>query len=504
MSNNLKLLFWTDSFLLHYCLAHTIQQKTNHEIYGIFDVPNRLKSFFNKQKFVNYKKIWFFHDNISKTNTPDLNYLRKYEEKYDLNLWKLAINERVFRNYNPFYRFNRNEILSILESEFKLFEEILDTVHPDYLITLDPGLHHSHLLYQICKKKSIPILLLNISKFSNMCYISQSIHRLDQEPDPNDDQNFSFEDLQKLLTSNNLSQPLERIHSKTIHSKTSRIKAGLDVFSHPNSNIDSHYTYYGRTKQKILLTELSSSLKTKKRKKFLDNNSTKIIDNEKFIYLPLNQEPERSLLIDAPFFTNQIETVNHISKSIPIDYVLYVKEHPTQGAARGWRPISDYKKILDLPNTKLIHPDVPSLELIKKSSLVVTIGGSSSFEAQIFNRPSIMFADLGYQEMGSIKKIDSLDVLPSTINSLLNSKVDLKKLSIYVSSLFKHSFNFDFFGFQIRSGNKFFYNENLVDIEINEDDMKDFLKTEKINLDILADEHIKKIQFYEKNPQKHK
>ena len=128
----------------------------------------------------------------------------------------------------------------------------------------------------------------------------------------------------------------------------------------------------------------------------------------------------------------------------------------------------------------------------------------TTFEAQIFNRPSIMFADLGYQEMGSIKKIDSLDVLPSTINSLLNSKVDLKKLSIYVSSLFKHSFNFDFFGFQIRSGNKFFYNENLVDIEINEDDMKDFLKTEKINLDILADEHIKKIQFYEKNPQKHK
>ena len=81
------------------------------------------------------------------------------------------------------------------------------------------------IIYQICKKKSIPILLLNISKFSNMCYISQSIHRLDQEPDPNDDQNFSFEDLQKLLTSNNLSQPLERIHSKTIQQdETTKLK----------------------------------------------------------------------------------------------------------------------------------------------------------------------------------------------------------------------------------------------------------------------------------------
>ena len=497
MSANPRLLFWTDAFLLHYCLAHTIQQKTNYEIYGIFDTPNRLKSFFDKQEFVNYKKSWFFHDHISKGNNPDLRYLKKCEEKYDLNLWQIAINERIFQDYNPFYRFSRNEILSILESEIKLFEEILDSVNPNFLITFDPGLHHGHLLSQICKKRSIPILLLNISKFPNMCYISQSIHTLDQEPDPNDDQNLSFTDIQKLF--GDLSQRIDNLYSKTRNSKTSRIKAGLDVFSHPNSNIDSHYTYYGRTKRKLLVTELSSSLKTKKRKKFLDNNSSRKINDEKFIYLPLNQEPERSLLIDAPYYTNQIETIRHISKSIPIDHVLYVKEHPTQGTARGWRTISDYNKILNLPNVKLIHPDVPSLELIKKSSLVITIGGSASFEAQIFNKPSIIFADLGYQQMGSVKKIDSLEDLPDAINSLVDSKVDIKKLSVYISSLLKNSFDFDYYGFQVRSGNKFFYNENLVDIEIEQNDMKDFLEKEKTNLEKLADEHIKKIEFYEKN-----
>ena len=224
-----------------------------------------------------------------------------------------------------------------------------------------------------------------------------------------------------------------------------------------------------------------------------------MINDEKFIYLPLNQEPERSLLIDAPYYTNQIETIRHISKSIPIDHVLYVKEHPTQGTARGWRTISDYNKILNLPNVKLIHPDVPSLELIKKSSLVITIGGSASFEAQIFNKPSIIFADLGYQQMGSVKKIDSLEDLPDAINSLVDSKVDIKKLSVYISSLLKNSFDFDYYGFQVRSGNKFFYNENLVDIEIEQNDMKDFLEKEKTNLEKLADEHIKKIEFYEKN-----
>lgn len=484
-------------FLLHYCLACSLQKKSEYEIYGIFDVPNRLKLFFETQKIVDYKKKWFFHDHISANKTPDLDYLQKFEHKYDLKLWTLAINERIFLKYNPFYKFSKNEILSILESECKLFEEILETINPDYLLTLDPGLHHGHLLTQICRKKSIPVLMLNISKFPDRCYISQSIHTIDEDPNPNDDQNFSFDDIQKLLTKDNLSQKLGDLYSKMRKSKISKIQAGLSVFLNKNWNIDTHFSYYGRTKRKLLFFELKTTKETMKRKKFLDNNSYKTISDEKFIYLPLNQEPERSLLIDAPYFTNQIETIHHIAKSIPIDYILYVKEHPTQGKARGWRSISDYKKIIELPNVKLIHPDISSIDLIKKSSLVITVGGTASFEAQIYNKPSIMFSNLGFQKMGNIERINSLEDLPKKIEFSLNSKVDLKKLSIYISSLLKNSFTFDFFGFQIRSGNVFYYNANLTDVKINEHDMINFLKTEKSNLDVLCNEHIKKIESYE-------
>ena len=53
--------------------------KTNYEIYGIFDVPNRSKSFFNKQKFNIYlyrflgllnsmfgKKSWYRNSDFNK------------------------------------------------------------------------------------------------------------------------------------------------------------------------------------------------------------------------------------------------------------------------------------------------------------------------------------------------------------------------------------------------------------------------------------------------------
>ena len=36
--------------------------------------------------------------------------------------------------------------------------------------------------------------------------------------------------------------------------------------------------------------------------------------------MPLHQEPERSLLIAAPKFSNQLETINEIAKSLPENF----------------------------------------------------------------------------------------------------------------------------------------------------------------------------------------
>jgi hypothetical protein len=498
MNTPLKLLLWIDPFLLHYCLAYYIQQTSNHKLYSIIDAPNNLQHFFSKQNLVKFENNWFYHKNIHTKKQIDYSYLSKFEKKYEVNLWNLAINERIFHKYNEFYNFTKNEILSILQSECKFFEEIIENVKPDYLLTLDPGLHHGHLLTLLCKKNNIPVVMLNISKFSNQCYLSQSIHTLDEEPNPLIDKHYSFIQLENLLNDTNLSEDLEKLYSETRASKFSRANAGLKVMLSKNNNIKTHYTYFGRTKPKILSSEIKNKGNTWRREKFLNSNCENIIPHEKFVYLPLNQEPERSLLIDAPFYTNQIETIYHIAKSIPIEYTLVVKEHPTQGQARGWRPIADYKKILSIPNVKFVHHSISSFDLIKKSSLVITTGGSAAFEAQIFGKPAIIFANLGYEKMGSIIKVDCLADLPKAIQDGLKLKVDLEKLSTFVSTLQKHSFNFDFFGFQIRSGNAFFYNENLVDVEISEKDMEKFLDSEKSNLELLAMKHIEKIESYEK------
>ena len=62
-----KIIFWDEGGFIAFLLANSIQKKIDGEFYAIFDVTDRQKSFYQKQKFVDYKKIWFYYDYILKT-----------------------------------------------------------------------------------------------------------------------------------------------------------------------------------------------------------------------------------------------------------------------------------------------------------------------------------------------------------------------------------------------------------------------------------------------------
>ena len=90
-----------------------------------------------------------------------------------------------------------------------------------------------------------------------------------------------------------------------------------------------------------------------------------------------------------------------------------MKEHPS-AIFREWRPVHDYKKIMELPNVKLIHYSVHSTDLIKKSSLIITISSTAGFEAAFYNKPSIILADMDYSILPSVHKIKTIDAVSYT------------------------------------------------------------------------------------------
>jgi len=494
---NSKIIFWMNDALSFVGVPKTLQEKYGFEVFGIFDVTDKSKKFLAKQKLINFSKIWFFHDYIHKTNKkPDREYLKSIEKKYKVDLGLLASNERFFNKFNQFYKFSPDEILLILEQECKLFEKILDEIKPDFLITPMTTLHNNHLFYEICKARKIRILMIRASFLTSKYVISEEFHLIGELN--NAKYNFeSFEDAQTFLKDYDSNVKLEmELNSLSTSSKIIYFKAILKFLFSKNTNTKTHFTYYGRTKFTVLVNTVYDILKTKYRRFFINKNLIRTIESEKpIIYFPLQIEPERSLLITAPKYTNQIQVIRDIVNVLPKGYELYVKEHP-MSIIRSWHSVSFYKEIMSLPNTKLIHPSVKSKDIIKKSSLIITISSTTGIEATFYKKPSIIFSDLDFSIISSVHKIKSINELSSAIETYLKKDVRLSDLNNYVNLIDANSFVLNWDSMDVKFDHIFHYGGHLMDTEISGDKMKLFLEQHSKDFDIISSACNKKIQSY--------
>ena len=495
-----RTIFWLDADLIIFFMSYFFQKKYTSDMYAIIDITNKPKSFFQSQTLVNFSKKWFYHDHINPKLKPNLDLLKNFEKKYDIDLWEMGSNDRILNHYNEYYNFSKNQILSILEQECRLFEKILDEVKPDFFITGETSLQPHHLFHKLCQRNGIKILMLNHANWSTYCYISQERHKLDgvNRLHAIDSEKCTTTELQKILAQSKVSSR-HKEHFARQQSKVPLLKAAFELlFKSDNSNIRTHYTYYGRTKLRVLFKEIKSLIIKKQREKFVDKNLLRFDSKTKpFIYLPLHIEPERSLLIAAPKFSDQIKTIQQVAKNLPDGFELYVKEHPLQGPERNWRDTSFYKKIFSIPNVKLFHPSTSSELFMKNCELVVSVGGTSCFEAGFFGKHAIMFADLGYSAIPSVKKLNSYDELHDTINQCIMSTVEPNFVKKYVEMLDKHSFDFDFLDMLNKMYDWFYFNGRLVDVVIDEKHMKLFLTNNKKEFEKLSLEFVKKINDYE-------
>jgi len=496
MSN--RVLFWLDAEPTAFCIAYYLKKIHDTDFFTLVDVTNRQKSFFQSQKLVEFKKTWFYHDVMNQEIKSEPDYLKSFEEKYDIDLWQLAKNDRIFIDYyNTFYKFSDHEISEIMEKECRLFEEILDEVKPDFFITTQTAFRPHHLFYLLCKKKGIKVLMLNSANWGKHCYISGNYHKLDNFNELFTNRKAlptTFNDIQNRLESKILSKKVSKFYQSHKNSKIKLMQAAFQLLVlSDNSNEKTHYTYYGRKKLKVLLSEINNSIKRWYRKKYIDQNFLQeIIDDKPFIFLPLQQEPERSLLLSAPDYKNQIETVEYVSKCLPENFLLFVKEHPTQGSGRDWREISQYKALQNNPKVRLIHPSVPADEIIKKSKLVISVSGTIALESAFLNTPSITIADNDYILIPSISRLNSKNELQGLIENSLEKKVEPSSIGKYLDILEENSFIFDYLEFQVSYFNHFYFSGNLVDVEISESHMKEFLIKNQ-NLKNLAQEFKKRM-----------
>lgn len=489
-----KIVFWLNADFTMFSIAREMQKKCDAEFYAIIDVTNKSKDFFMSQKLVNFHKIWFYHDNIKPNKKPDLDYLQKFEKKYGVDLWKLAYNDRFFYNYNEFYRFSEDEVLSILEQECKFFENVLNEIEPNFLIMFMTMLHYDHLFYEMCKQRGIVPLILNDTRLGRRWCVTSVPNNVDFIP-----KHFSsitkfsnFNQINKIREQYDVFTTIIDYENNFLKSKSKMFFAAIKfLFLQNNENIKTHFTYFGRSKLKVLFTHLKYSLIEPFRFDFINKKFLRKIVDDKVILFGLPASPERTVLLAAPFYTNHLDLIESIVKSMPVGYKLYVKEHPAMNS-RGWRKISFYKQLMDLPGVRLVHPNVKSIDLIQNSSLVIVVTGTLGFEAICHNRPSLTFGDTDYSMLSSVTRIKTVEDLPNLIRTAISKVVNPQELGEYIEIVLANSVECDLLTFKNSFANRFYYKSFLVDVAIQEQQVEDFLNEFQNVISPLSDEFIKK------------
>jgi len=496
-----KILFWIDVSLIQFGIAKKLQKKIDADFYVIYDLNHHLKKSFIQQKMINFKKEWYFWDDVKGIKEPDVEYLKQIEKKYKINLWEIAYAERNFYKYNAFYRFSRKEILSILEQECRLFEKVIDEVNPNYLIIKTTDFHRNYLLTEMCRIRNVKILMLTTSRLANKASIVAQSDKIDYELDKKTEdkiKNDSFEELREYFKKRSKSQQKNKIHSAGMnYPQYKKILPGVKWLTGTvDKKFGESYDHYGVTRRKAISHYFSYSIKGKMRKKFIDKELCKKIElNKKFIFFPLQVQPERNVDIDAPFYANQIEVVTNIAKALPADCKLFVKEHPLM-RYRHWREITEYEEMISLPNVEVIHPEVSAKEILENCLAVITIAGSGGLEAALHKKPAIVFADTIYASLPSVYRLKNLEELPNLIREALDTEVKLTDINKFINILERNSFDFDITGHYTKILEKFHSGGFMISNQISMKELEEFIEEDKKVYELLADEHLKKIEQY--------
>lgn len=383
------------------------------------------------------------------------------------SIWPIVATLRDYaRSYSDkyYYSFKQNvsdeTIIDYVMAVYKYIKIIFEQFNPEVILTPNIG-DLSHLMFNLyAEKRGVKMVFITDSKIKDICIFSYS-HNDNQGP---------LYDLVDALN-NNLATTSNR----------KKAKKYIQEFRQAFKNPDYLRVNKKRSLKKIIRHELSpyyhilrwyikrpiNFLETigpttdyrppriilrdhycyKRYKKFMDNfDYYPFKQINKYVYFPLQFQPEASIDVVAPYFSNQIETARQIAMSLPDDYTLVVKEHP---AMVGYRPPSYIEKVARTPNIKLIDYRISSEDVLKRADLVISPNSTTFTEAAFCWKPAIQLGNLGTTlKLPNVFKHTDMTTISSKIKELL--KIDLKnedyerRLENYVAAVYDTGFKFNY------------------------------------------------------------
>ena len=149
---------------------------------------------------------------------------------------------------------------------------------------------------------------------------------------------------------------------------------------------------------------------------FFHRLSEEELRSKRYIFMAMHKDPEQALNYQAPFWSNQYNTVSLLSSVLPDGCGLLVREHRNN---RGRRPTRYYKELRRLPGVLLIDGLDDQFKYIRNAELIVTENASSGWEGLMLGRRVIALDESFYGSAGLARRIPVPENLASVVIEML-------------------------------------------------------------------------------------
>jgi len=426
-------------------MAYYFQKYYNYELVAItFGVNSR--KYLKTKKNIQWKNIYDFQEyfiNFSK-NKLYPNDIEKLESIYGIPNFGMCITacQSILSNFKK--KYNYDEIIKIIVTYIYFCESVFKKESQSFFI--DEGIAGiNSLIWKIAENYNIRVFNLRTSRIPNRFVITHNsfdkwdtVEKLFIEIKKRNltiNEKKEADNFLRKFKIGQLEPPYMKINKR---SPSISVKAPLHFlqylyqyyFLKEKENIFFQSPYY-RIKNKIERIWKYNFLRLKKMWELP-------IEGEKYILYPLQFQPEASTLVLAPFYLDQLSVIENIAQSLPVNYKLYVKEHIS---SIGLRSLSYYKRILKIPNVRLISPWNNIHELIQNSNAIITISATTGWESILYEKPVILFGSAFYDIFDLVYKVKDINELPNIIKkAIFNFKPDRELMLKFIISVIKGTY----------------------------------------------------------------
>ena len=405
------------------------------------------------------------HYNYPPISVDLLNDAQEYE-KTALDIiyrWRLSLvgSSHYLKITDLYYKLLRYWVGYINENAF-------DMIFISYI----PHSIHNYLIYVVAKIKNIQIAIGRTAPFlinkPYVYYFSEDFNILhknfnkyydylidDFSDKKNVDKNVLVDYLKKYIDNDDSNRTLVT----TLRKNKFKIISKRFFLEFKNRN----FTNIIRKFYKLLILGFSD----KKILKYCEKHETIPDLNIKYVYFPLHWQFEATTLPNGGIFRNQLLAIELVAQHLPIDYKLFVKEHPAYWLNRekfdyikDTRNKEFYKRIVSLNNVNLVKHDFDNNSLIAKAHGIITINGSVGFEALRIGKPVMMFGNSFYMFYKNVYHVKKNSDIKAFFDSLSNKshQQTFRELIIFFKALEKVSVEMK----KISSKKDYLFNEKNI------------------------------------------